>query len=388
MDRTVVVGKDSPLFHAQNFYVCVAENFLPNGWVSPDDRSSVIKTGGQRIRKVWVLACSGLAAGFPVNAPLALFVYARLDHTRRTVQALLNNPESAGTDLFIFSDAARSPENSHDVQRVREYITGIKGFRSLTIHTRSENVGLARSIIDGVSTMLANHETVIVLEDDMETSPNFLRYMNEALDRYAEDQRVVSVHGYVYPTQGRLPEAFFLRGADCWGWGTWRRGWAYFSSDGRALLDQLKRRKLQRAFDFNGSYNYSGMLRAQIKGENDSWAVLWYASAFLANKLTLYPGRSLVRNIGNDSSGTHVDTVTAFDVELSDTWRPSVDAAVEESTFAKTEIEQFFWATRPTHYRLLRRLLPTGILHQLSLLAQDWLSTASLRWLARLLKRR
>ena len=297
-----------------------------------------------------------------MNAPIALFVYARPDHAHRTVEALLKNPEASSSDLIVFSDAARTPDKEESVRRVREYVASIKGFRSLIVHHRPQNFGLAKSIIDGITQVLANHECVIVLEDDLETSPHFLRYMNEALDRFAEEESVISVHGYVYPTEQTLPEAFFLRGADCWGWATWRRGWAQFNPDGQFLLDELIRQNLLKAFDSNGVYSYSAMLKGQISGSNDSWAVRWYASAFLANKLTLYPGRSLVLNIGNDSSGTHCGTTNVFDVQLSNTPICLDNIAIEESATAKKVIEYFHRKKQSFIQRLFRRSMHYKIL--------------------------
>lgn len=251
------------------------------------------------------------------KSPIVLFVYARLDHTRRTVQALLRNPEACEHDLIVYSDAPRSEADESQVEAVRNYLREISGFRSTTIVHRIENYGLSKSIIAGVSETLSNHEAIIVLEDDMVTSPHFLAYMNDALERFANHPEVISVHGYVYPVREKLPEAFFLTGADCWGWATWRRGWSFFNPDGQYLLDEIKRQKLQKEFNFNGAYDYTGMLQSQINGRNDSWAIRWYASAFLARKLTLYPGRSLVQNIGNDNSGTHCGAESIWDVKLS-----------------------------------------------------------------------
>lgn len=277
-----------------------------------------------------------------MTSPIALFVYSRPEHTRRTVEALLRNELAGESDLIIFSDAARTPEKRAAVDEVRAYLTTIGGFRSVTIHHRPHNFGLARSIVEGVTAMLQQYERIIVLEDDMVTSPFFLTYMNEALERFADDSRVVSIHGYVYPVRGALPEAFFLPGADCWGWATWRRGWACFNPDGAQLLRELKRRKLERAFDFEGSYPYTQMLEAQIAGMNDSWAIRWYASAFLQSKLTLYPGRSLVHNIGNDASGTHCDEYSAMDTVLSDRPIGLDGVAVESSAAAREEFIRFF----------------------------------------------
>lgn len=251
--------------------------------------------------------------------PIALFVYNRPYHTRRTIEALKQNILVEESDLIVFSDAPKSEAQSQKVEEVRQYIRRIDGFKSVKVVEREKNLGLARSIIDGVTTIVNKYGRIIVLEDDMVTSQYFLTYMNEALEKYADDDRVVSIHGYVYPVKQSLPEAFLLPGADCWGWATWNRGWACFNSDGKFLLDELKRRKLISAFDYNGAYPFSKMLEGQIKGENDSWAVRWHASAFLADKLTLYPGRSLVHNIGNDNSGTHCGESAGMDVNLSST---------------------------------------------------------------------
>ena len=252
-------------------------------------------------------------------APIVLFTYDRLWHTQKTIEALKNNELASKSELIIYVDGAKNKSVYESVSQVRDYVETVDGFKKVTIITRDKNWGLANSIIDGVTQVIKKYGKVIVLEDDMVVSPYFLEYMNEALEQFVDDDRVISVHGYVYPVDIELPEAFFLPGAACWGWATWRRGWALFNSDGQYLLDELVRRHLIQEFDYNGAYPFLNMLKDQIKGENNSWVIRWHASAFLANKLTLYPGRSLVNNIGNDSSGTHCNTTEDFDVELSKT---------------------------------------------------------------------
>jgi SAM-dependent methyltransferase len=291
-----------------------------------------------------------------MRAPIVLFVYARIDHVLHTVEALLHNVGASAHDLIVYSDAPRTKDNEHAVLVVRDYIKTIKGFRSVTIHHRPHNFGLAKSIIDGVTEVLLQNEQVIVLEDDMVTSPYFLTYMNEALERFVDDDRVISIHGYVYPTDQELPEAFFLRGADCWGWATWRRGWALFNSDGKALLEELRRRNLLKIFDFNGAYGYSKMLELQTKGAIDSWAIRWYASAFLADKLTLYPGESLVKNIGHDGSGTHCGVNTVWDVKLSSRAIDLKELKVEHSMIAYEAFSKSYRKTLNLVKRVHRKL--------------------------------
>lgn len=287
-------------------------------------------------------------------APVALFVYNRPRHTRQTIEALQKNPQASETDLVIYSDAPKSEAQAGQVRQVRDYLKNISGFKSVSVVERATNYGLARSIIEGVTEIVGKYGRIIVLEDDMVTSPYFLSYMNDALARYANDERVVCVHGYMFPIEQPLPEAFFLPGADCWGWATWSRGWSCFNSDGRALLDELKRRKLTDTFDYHGAYPFSKMLEGQIRGENDSWAVRWHASAFLAGKLTLHPGRSLVRNIGNDSSGTHCGDSADLDVGLSDKPINLEKVAVESSQVGLQAFEDFF---RKIQTGKLRRVL-------------------------------
>lgn len=249
-------------------------------------------------------------------APITLFVYNRPAHTRQTVEALLKNELAGESDLIIFSDAPKKPDAAEAVREVREYIRTITGFRTVRIVERDRNWGLANSIIDGVTSVVNERGRIIVLEDDLVTSPYFLRFMNDALDLYEREESVISIHGYIYPVAEKLPETFFLRGADCWGWATWKRGWELFEPDGGKLLASLKSQRLEREFNFGGSYDYLEMLGSQVKGGNDSWAIRWYASAFLKTKLTLYPGRSLVLNIGNDNSGTHCGATEIFSGDI------------------------------------------------------------------------
>src|SRR5262245_24975653 len=129
-------------------------------------------------------------------APIALFTYNRPDHTRQTVEALRKNELAEETDLLVFSDAPGRPDDAERVRQVREYVDTISGFKSVRVVARARNLGLAGSIIDGVTQVCGESGRAIVLEDDLVTSPFFLGFMNKALDTYASEDRVGSVHGY------------------------------------------------------------------------------------------------------------------------------------------------------------------------------------------------
>lgn len=278
-------------------------------------------------------------------APITLFVYNRPWHTKKTIEALQKNILALDSDLIIFSDGAKDSLDSQDgVLAVREYLKTISDFKSVEIIEREKNYGLAKSIIAGVNEVIEQYGRIIVLEDDMVSSRYFLQYMNEALELYENEDEVVSIHGYIYPVKKTLSETFFLKGADCWGWATWKRGWDLFERDGQKLLQELETKKLTKEFDFSGSAPYTQMLTDQIAGKNDSWAIRWYASAFLKNKLTLYPGRSLINNIGLDGSGTHCDSDNNFDIadQEKDAKVNVVEIEIEENSKARRAVGEFF----------------------------------------------
>lgn len=252
-------------------------------------------------------------------APIALFVYNRLSHAQQTVAALQQNALATQSDLVIFSDAAKHPDGVPAINAVREWLLTITGFKSIHIIHQPHNVGLAQSIIQGVTQMVNAHGKVIVMEDDLVVSPYFLQYMNDALELYANVSKVASIHGYALPLNEALPETYFMRGADCWGWATWQRAWEHFEADGKKLLQALKTQHLEKIFDFDHTQGNVQMLKDQIAGKNNSWAIRWHASAFLNEMVTLFPGKSLVQNIGMDNTGEHCVQSTMFDTNLSQT---------------------------------------------------------------------
>ena len=239
-------------------------------------------------------------------APIVLFTYNRPSHTRRTVEALRRNALADASDLIVYSDAPASADQVDGVRETREYIRGIGGFRSVTVVERTANLGLARSIIDGVTTIVNKYGRIIVLEDDLITSPRFLEYMNSALEKYAHEERVMQISGYMFPVELQtIQEAFFLPLTTSWGWATWQRAWQMFDQDAKGYALVKADLALRKRFNLDGAYDYFSMLEDQLAGRVDSWAVRWQLATFLKDGLTLYPRHSLVTNAGFDGSGTH-----------------------------------------------------------------------------------
>ena len=283
------------------------------------------------------------------HAPIALFVYNRPEHLLRTLSSLRANPLARDSTLYVFSDAAVGPQDSEAVETVRRIVKTTDGFNEICVREQPKNLGLAKSIIAGVTELAAAYGRVIVLEDDLVTAPGFLTYMNEALDRYDKDQQVMQVSGYMFPIERpkRVGQTFFCRIPTSWGWGTWARAWERFNSDSTQMVEFLRSHPDRReAFNLNGAYPYFDHLTLQAQGKLDVWGVRWYASMFTAGGLCLYPGQSLVQNIGMDGTGVHCGHSSYFEVDLSVSERWKFPDRIEESMTTFEAIRSFLIGLR------------------------------------------
>lgn len=240
-------------------------------------------------------------------APIALFVYKRIDTLETTIKSLQRNFLAKQSDLYIFSDAAKAKEDKPTVEAVRTYVKSISGFRSVTVIESPQNKGLANSILTGVDTVISKYGKVIVLEDDLQTTPNFLTYMNASLEQYQPDGRVFSVSGYSFDLgirPGETDDTYFLNRGWSWGWATWQDRWQEVDWNVNSYTDFIHDAAARRRFSLGGS-DLNKMLDDQMAGKIDSWAIRWFYHQFCRGGLTAYPVLSKVYNNGFDVNATH-----------------------------------------------------------------------------------
>jgi hypothetical protein len=281
-------------------------------------------------------------------APVALFVYNRPEHTRNCLESLRKNSLADRTTLYIFADGL--PEGATHkcraaLEQTRRMLREEQWCGVVHIFETPHNKGLAAAITGGVSHVLRDHDRIIVLEDDLVLSPGFLQYMNDALSLYNDHQDVLQISGYMFPVQAILPRTFFLRVASSWGWGTWRRAWKDFNKDSQDAYRQILASNSAHTFDIDRSYPFMRMLKKQISGRINSWAIQWYAHVFVRNGLVLFPGMSLVQNMGFGKSGTHCHHSDGRGLPtMTDTVPVRLVPAVE-SSHARNALAAFFRRT-------------------------------------------
>jgi hypothetical protein len=255
-------------------------------------------------------------------APIILFVYNRPDMVEQTLNGLANNGLASQSELFIFSDGPKvnaDPDQIQKINSVRRLIRSRKWCNNVVIVERETNIGLAQSVMDGVTEVLDKYDRVIVVEDDVELSPYFLDYMNDALEAYKDDERILTVGSWNYfaPLDAFESDHFLFRYPDSIAWATYKRSWMLFEKDAKEALQKLQRMKKMSAFNGDNSARYfEEMLRMQIAGQINSWAIRWTATAIIHDKLTVLPRMTMSKHLGFGAEATHEKTDIDYNAHL------------------------------------------------------------------------
>ena len=239
-----------------------------------------------------------------IKAPVAVFVYNRLDNTRQTIEHLGRNEGAQDTDVFLFSDGGKDEASWHKVNEVRRYLHELAknhGFKSLTMVERPENFYLERNITEGIAEVFQHYDRIIVLEDDICTSPFFLDYMNRAFDLYQDVPRVMHVSGFTNLSV-EAPAFYFTPHMSGWGWGTWRDRWQQYFKHFGSREEAL--RGMTPADENRMQYGGVFPCLKSLDKRPIPWDICWEIAIYKAQGLCITPGHTMVRNIGL-KQGTH-----------------------------------------------------------------------------------
>lgn len=288
-------------------------------------------------------------------APIVLFAYNRPLHLQKTIEALLKNPLAKESSLYIYADGAKGTKDQNQVREVKEYLQTLQGFKEISLQFRTENWGLARNVIAGVSEVLAKHQKAIVLEDDMLCSEDFLGFMNDALVFYEKYEQIFTITGYNFPIQipdSYTEDVYFHPRSSSWGWATWQDRWQKSDWEMLDFQEFIHNPKLQKQFNAGGEDLTAMLLKQQI-GKNDSWSVRWTYAHFKHQALCVYPTKSKINNIGLDNSGVHSPKTKKYEANLSsDTYRFSDKITIDNKI--QRNFEAFF---KLSFFRRLRNRL-------------------------------
>jgi hypothetical protein len=276
-------------------------------------------------------------------APVVLFVYNRPSHTQKCLEALANNDLATQTQLIIYADAPKRETDIEKVQEVRQIIRQKLPFQSVEIREAKENKGLMNSIINGVTEVVNQYGKIIVLEDDLIASKGFLTYMNDALNFYEQEQKVMHISGYMFPIRKKLAnETVFYQSTSCWSWATWKNRWQFFNPNAQDLYNQLTDSGKMYRFDLDGSNQFKSQLEMNIIGKRHTWAIKWEASVHLQGGLCLHPTQSMVRNIGHEGSGSSFDQAGMLEKQILRDYTKVTTIPLQENTTLREQMKLYY----------------------------------------------
>lgn len=242
-------------------------------------------------------------------SPVVIFCYQRVKHTKLLIESLLKNYESKETILYIFSDGYKNYLDKFNVEKVRKYISKLKGFKRIIIIERNKNLGLSDNIISGINYVFKRNHSAIFLEDDLVVSKNFLRFMNRALVIYSSKPKVWHISGWNYLMKNKKlfedeKDAFLWRVMNCWGWATWKKKWKFYNKNPEEIIKKWNKQKIKK-FNLDNCYDFYSQVIRNKENVINTWAVFWYSTIFNHKGLCLSPKISLVKNNGSDKLSTH-----------------------------------------------------------------------------------
>ena len=236
-------------------------------------------------------------------APIIFICYNRFNHTLKSLNALKNNKLAKNSKIFIFSDGPKKKSDEKKIIKIRDLLKKIKGFKHKKLIFRKKNYGNKKNIISAINQVFKKYKKIIVVEDDLVVSREFLDFMNLCLNYYRNHSEIWHINGWSYPfLKNFSDDVAFLKSMNCWGWATWKNKWSKISMKEDKYISIFTKRMIHN-FDIQSSTNNWSQIIRNKKNFLSTWAVFWHATIFLNNGITVYPKYPLVKNIGADGSG-------------------------------------------------------------------------------------
>ena len=290
-----------------------------------------------------------------MNTAVAIFTYKRVDHLKSVINSLKRNNDFETYHFFIYSDASRGVDDIKNVKNVRDYLLSLKSYSNFYIIERQYNLGLAKNLTQGITETLIHFQSVIVIEDDILVTDNFLSTMSTNLNNHYNNKKIWQINGFNFPIKSDKFTFYQSKYSYSWGWGTWRDRWNKFVFDPQYFINKWTFFD-KYFFDVNANGIYWPQLLANYKGSLRTWAVLWQATIYDHKGFTLTPTISMVVNIGFDGTGENCSDIslTSNDTYVNINNNILTENAISSLIFEKKEKQILITILRPN---LIRRYL-------------------------------
>lgn len=177
------------------------------------------------------------------------------------------------------------------------------------VHTNFQkaNLGCGMGVYTAINWLFENEERGIIIEDDCVMRDSFFPFVEEMLERYADDTRIGLVDGANYLEHVDIPDSYvFSRYKSTNGWASWRRAWRLMDMDmsWRGTKYELSVIK-NMGYKSKDVRYWKYQLKAVDLNDVSAWDWQWYFTLAANNMLGITPKYNLTTNIGFGEGATH-----------------------------------------------------------------------------------
>ncbi len=294
--------------------------------------------------------------------PVIITLYNRPSHTNQLFESILNSQKYKKFKFYVFCDGPKSKNDNLKIKEIKKILNLYKNRLKIKCFFRKKNTGLLKNITSSISYILKKYDKAIILEDDLIINKNFFNFMEMALKKYANHNKILQISGYSYPI-AKVKSHHFLSLTSCWGWGITAQNWRDFSKflKNKKLISKhfnlIKNDKILKAkFNYNNSYNYFSLLKKSLSNKVNSWGIIFYLYLFVNQKFTFFPNHSLVKNRGFDGSGNHRSESNVFNRSFKNISSKSFSNKIIEHKFHKEQVEVFFKQNLSMYAKIRKRI--------------------------------
>lgn len=240
-----------------------------------------------------------------MKTPVVLIIYHRPELVNKLIENLrFVKPKK----IYVIADGPKNMEDKIACESTRAVIDTIDWPCEVKKIYSKDNLGLRRRVVSGLNEVFSIEDRAIILEDDLVPDPSFFKFCDELLEKYENDERIISISGNNFQfDKNKIKESYyFSKYVHSWGWATWKRAWHLYDDNMESWKKLRKTNWLGKILDNYIATLYWRMIFDLVNtGKIDSWAYRWTYSAMLAKGLTIIPNRNLVSNVGVGESATH-----------------------------------------------------------------------------------
>ena len=243
-------------------------------------------------------------------SPVLIPVYDRYIHFEKVINTLSKCHNSDKTELYIYIDFAKSNQVLECQNSILNTISDFEhNFKLINVIQRSFNMGAQNNILDAIDDLFRKYKSIIFLEDDCIVHPSFLNFLNSCLNKYADNEDILGVSGYLYPinypVQFGDKDIVKLPYSSAWGMGLWESKYSRPELKSKQILSLIKQKKIVTLLK-NVSNRHHYVSLKEVFFKRDRWGDFCFMLSLLNNdKKWIFPVHTLVKNIGADGSGVH-----------------------------------------------------------------------------------